>query len=537
LVSRYFARIEPTPNERPPPDHEAFGYDFLKAILLWLDSGLGALVEGFSSQSNNPRFPIAPDADIDSIEEMLIPYLYSLASDNPIVDVDVSRFENDDARILYSSEKAAVFAFARTLKVPFADLTGATVPQPGNIAEGDEEVQDRQAAIRHWAFKVGRGVLLNAAKDIRFAFIDRSFGGRGLPDASIRAEENALKEQQEDIDPLGDDDDDLAGLIENVYDPQQATTRSPDWDIEHEGGESSRPFLSAEDIVEEEEEEEDDGDGEESDGDINPLASDEEEEDDEDVDGDGLSRTRSGRVLWRSDFDRSFMRERVESDVPCAPHTRRYTGHCNVRTVKDVNFFGLQDEYVVSGSDSGHVFIWDRKTSQLLNILEGDGEVVNVVQGHPYEPTIAVSGIDHTIKIFSPDARDQSNARRGIGVHKADPDLSSLGYRHRRRAQAAAAESASASQDMAELDVVDSDDEDERVAENGLASRKRMHQEYQIVARNDVERKGGRDDAFITRALLAQLAQRIHAHHGGEGDDDDGEGPVLIGNDEGCMTM
>jgi nuclear receptor interaction protein len=46
-----------------------------------------------------------------------------------------------------------------------------------------------------------------------------------------------------------------------------------------------------------------------------------------------------------------------------------------------VNYFGLQDEYVVSGSDSGHVFIWDRKTAELVNILEGDGEVVNVVQG------------------------------------------------------------------------------------------------------------------------------------------------------------
>lgn len=46
-----------------------------------------------------------------------------------------------------------------------------------------------------------------------------------------------------------------------------------------------------------------------------------------------------------------------------------------------MNYFGLQDEYVVSGSDSGHVFIWDRKTAELVNILEGDGEVVNVVQG------------------------------------------------------------------------------------------------------------------------------------------------------------
>lgn len=68
-------------------------------------------------------------------------------------------------------------------------------------------------------------------------------------------------------------------------------------------------------------------------------------------------------------------------DVGCSSHTRQYSGHCNVKTVKDANFFGLQDEYVVSGSDSGHVFIWDKKTSQLVNILKGDEDVVNVIQG------------------------------------------------------------------------------------------------------------------------------------------------------------
>jgi len=40
-------------------------------------------------------------------------------------------------------------------------------------------------------------------------------------------------------------------------------------------------------------------------------------------------------------------------------------------------------QYVVSGSDGGHLFIWDKRTSELVNILEGDNEVVNVVQGKP----------------------------------------------------------------------------------------------------------------------------------------------------------
>lgn len=525
LISRYFATIEPAPNERPLPRHEAFGYDFLKAILLWLDSGLGALVEGFSSQSNNPRLPIAPDADIEAVDDILIPYLLHIASDNPVVDVDASKFETDETRILYPSEKAAVLDFARTLKFPFADLTGAVVPTSADQTD-DNSAQDRKTAINHWAFKVGRGILFNAAKDIRFAFVDQSFGGLGISDASIRAEEQSLREQQEDIDTVEDDGDLLDAQLLSRGWAQQSIGQSPESSASLEVAESSQRrgsglvLLSPEDDVEEDEE-----DAEDSDGDIDPLDL-EDDENDEDMDGDGLARTRSGRVLWRSDFDRSFMRERVESDVPCIPHTRRYTGHCNVKTVKDVNFFGLQDEYVVSGSDSGHVFIWDRKTSQLLNILEGDGEVVNVIQGHPYEPTMAVSGIDHTIKIFSPDALEQQNARRGIGVHKADPGLSSLHFRHRRRAQSTA-------------DPLISDDEEhEEVALNGLSSRKRMHQEYEIISQNDMDRRGGREDAFITRALLAQLAQRLHRHTGGEDDDDDeGEGPILLNNDEGCAMM
>lgn len=88
-------------------------------------------------------------------------------------------------------------------------------------------------------------------------------------------------------------------------------------------------------------------------------------------------------------------------------------------------------------------------------------------------------------------------------------------------------------------DAENSEAEDERVAPSGLSSRKRMHQQYQITSQNDMDRKGGREDAFITRALLAQLAQRIHAHQaagGDAGEDGDGDDTVLI-NDDGCSIM
>ncbi|KAJ4362228.1 hypothetical protein N0V95_001472 [Ascochyta clinopodiicola] len=538
-ISQYFASIQHAPRERELPQHEQFGYDFLKAILLWLDSGPGAVVEGFSSRSGSDRMPIPQDSDMDAIEEILIPYLLDLASEDPVVNVDVSKFMTDDVRVLFPTEVDAVRAFSQAISIPFADLTGdeedEDKPQYAN--------QDRDAAKLKWGHQIGRGILLNAARDIKFAFVDRAFGGRGISDSIIRAEERALKEQQEDIDPIEDEveqPDAETGRADGVSELEVASgsgsgsERIPAEfeDLLDEEGEEG---LGEEEEEEEEEEDDDDDESEDdddSDGDVEDEDEDEEDEDSGSEDDEGLSRTRSGRMLWRSDFGRRRdQRVKVERDVPCAPHTRVYTGHCNVQTVKDVNYFGLQDEYVVSGSDSGHVFIWDRKTAQLVNILEGDGEVVNVVQAHPYEPTLAVSGIDHTIKIFSPDTRDQSNARRGIGVQSADANgFSSINFTRRRRPS------------RPEPDVRAGDDEalsddDGEYALSGLKSRKRMHQAYQITSKNDMDRRGGQDSGFISEAVLAQLARHIAANQGGAGGAGDGEErPIIITEDE-CSVM
>jgi nuclear receptor interaction protein len=371
LIAEYFASVQHAPRERELPQHEQFGYDFVKAILLWLDSGPSAVVEGFSSRSGSSRLPIPQDSDMDAIDDILIPYLLDLASDDPVINIDASRFETDDLRIAYPTEGAAVLAFAEAVKVPFADLTGA---QGSASSDGSAryEQQERQTAKWHWGFKVARGVLFNAAKDIKFATVDRAFGGLGVSDATIRAEERTMREQQADIDPLDDSDDE--------FDEADFVSRALLAEASNEQAEGDED----EDVVmdENDEDEDDDEDSDDSDGDVD----DSEQEDDDDETGseddEGLRRTRSGRLLWRSDFGRRRdQRERVGRDIPCTPHTRVYRGHCNVKTVKDVNYFGLQDEYVVSGSDSGHVFVWDRKTAELINILEGDGEVVNVVQG------------------------------------------------------------------------------------------------------------------------------------------------------------
>ncbi|XP_029922614.1 DDB1- and CUL4-associated factor 6-like [Myripristis murdjan] len=78
-----------------------------------------------------------------------------------------------------------------------------------------------------------------------------------------------------------------------------------------------------------------------------------------------------------------------------------YKGHRNSRTMtKESCFWG--DQFVLSGSDCGHIFIWDRSSGQHVMLLEADKHVVNCLQPHPYEPILATSGIDYNIKIWSP---------------------------------------------------------------------------------------------------------------------------------------
>ncbi|XP_051161257.1 DDB1- and CUL4-associated factor 6-like isoform X2 [Leptopilina boulardi] len=80
---------------------------------------------------------------------------------------------------------------------------------------------------------------------------------------------------------------------------------------------------------------------------------------------------------------------------------QKYMGHRNARTmIKEANFWG--DDYVMSGSDCGHVFVWDRETAKLCMLLEADQHVVNCLQPHPFLPMLATSGIDYDVKLWAP---------------------------------------------------------------------------------------------------------------------------------------
>ncbi|XP_053678141.1 DDB1- and CUL4-associated factor 6-like [Anopheles nili] len=84
---------------------------------------------------------------------------------------------------------------------------------------------------------------------------------------------------------------------------------------------------------------------------------------------------------------------------------QKYVGHRNARTLmKEAKFWG--DNFVMSGSDCGGIFTWDRKTAKLVMLMAGDNHVVNCIQPHPTLPILATSGIDYDIKIWEPTAEE-----------------------------------------------------------------------------------------------------------------------------------
>ncbi|KAF7181370.1 hypothetical protein CNMCM7691_000588 [Aspergillus felis] len=503
-----FQQIVPAPGENNViVTKEQFGYDFVKAILLFFEGGRAAVLAGFKSnpfhRRNLARYPIPETADDSAIESVLVPYLQSLAGDYPVVNVDASRFEHDSTRTLFPTQHAAVAAFANAVQLPLEDLghVAARVNGDGGTAHHVRSL-DRASATRFWVLKVGRGILMETGTGVNYAFVNRAFGGLRTEIEDNSDGELPQERVQEDIDGSVEEEPIQEVHLVTSGGPMNGDSTHGHTRTSNQNGPGVRDGASIEhgdaavvsedgsdESTEDEEEDEDEGDFDMELGD----SSDEDEDEAEDhlINRYGFRRTR---------------REDVELDVPCSSHTKVYRGHCNIKTVKDVNYFGLNDEYVVSGSDSGHVFIWDRKTAKLVNILEADSEVVNVVQGHPYEPTIAASGIDSTIKIFSPDRHAQENARRGMNILDPDNPANTLGA------------------NVAGI--------------GGLKSCKRIHDSYRIMSQNDVDRQGGMSEAYITRSMLARLAATLRQRQtvGGALVDGAGEGATIV-LDENCTTQ
>lgn len=95
--------------------------------------------------------------------------------------------------------------------------------------------------------------------------------------------------------------------------------------------------------------------------------------------------------------------QRTSDDEPvqCDYLIQKFMGHRNARTmIKEASFWG--NDYIMSGSDCGHVFTWDKRTGKVVMLMEADQHVVNCIQPHPTLPYLATSGIDYNVKVWAP---------------------------------------------------------------------------------------------------------------------------------------
>jgi hypothetical protein len=92
-----------------------------------------------------------------------------------------------------------------------------------------------------------------------------------------------------------------------------------------------------------------------------------------------------------------------EAPPPSTGYYRKYSGHRNNNTVKQVVFMGGRSDFVISGSDCGHLFIWDTHTAEVVQMLKAD-EVgaINCLAPHPTLPLLATSGLENDAKVWYP---------------------------------------------------------------------------------------------------------------------------------------
>ncbi|CBQ73248.1 conserved hypothetical protein [Sporisorium reilianum SRZ2] len=86
---------------------------------------------------------------------------------------------------------------------------------------------------------------------------------------------------------------------------------------------------------------------------------------------------------------------------------RRFNGHRLSQHVIGCGFGGIDENFVVSGSEDAKIYIWHRASGRLIETLVGhDTGSVNAVAWHPKDSlTIASCGDDHTVRIWRPGGR------------------------------------------------------------------------------------------------------------------------------------
>jgi tetratricopeptide (TPR) repeat protein len=103
-----------------------------------------------------------------------------------------------------------------------------------------------------------------------------------------------------------------------------------------------------------------------------------------------------------------------------------YGAHLNRYTfLKNAKYAGPRDEYICTGSDSGHAWVYEKSTGAVVGFWKADNSTCNGVIPHPSLPVFITYGIDSTAKLW-----------RSTPPVDLEVDDSAIGRRQHSRAQA-----------------------------------------------------------------------------------------------------
>ncbi|OIT32681.1 hypothetical protein A4A49_07833 [Nicotiana attenuata] len=85
-----------------------------------------------------------------------------------------------------------------------------------------------------------------------------------------------------------------------------------------------------------------------------------------------------------------------------------YMGHKYGEELNGVTFFGPRCEYIAGGSDCGRIYIWNKKSREVVRVMEADRQCVSYVVSHPHTTVLASCGMEPDTKIWTPKALDRA---------------------------------------------------------------------------------------------------------------------------------
>lgn len=110
------------------------------------------------------------------------------------------------------------------------------------------------------------------------------------------------------------------------------------------------------------------------------------------------AKSNDGPSLNDFDVASSFFNNSAEH---FQPELAVYDGHLNRFTfLKNAKYAGPNDDYILTGSDSGKAWIYERKSGRVASLLSADSNTCNGFIPHPSLPFFVTYGIDSTAKLW-----------------------------------------------------------------------------------------------------------------------------------------